>query len=124
MTILLAVAAGGAVGAVSRYLTSAVVSRAFGAGFPYGTFAVNILGSLIMGFVLVRLATSFEASPSLKALITAGFLGSFTTFSTFSMDSFALIQSGAFGAAAAYILLSVGIGLASFWAGALLGQAI
>lgn len=102
------VALGGAGGAVSRYALMSVLGRWLGFGFPYGTLAVNVLGSFAMG-VLVALLTRYlpPAQNEIRALVAVGFLGAFTTFSTFSLDVVTLYERGQWGAALLYIGLSV-----------------
>lgn len=102
------VALGGAGGAVSRYWFMALVGRRFGDGFPYGTLGVNVLGSFAMGVLVALLARYLPpAQNELRALVAVGFLGAFTTFSTFSLDIIALYERGQWAAAVAYSLLSV-----------------
>ena len=86
MKILLAVAAGGALGAVGRYLVITQVGHWFGTGFPLGTIVVNVLGSFAMGLLIESAALFWSPSQELRALLAVGVLGAFTTFSTFSMD--------------------------------------
>lgn len=93
MLRILYIAVGGAVGAVMRYWLSGIIQRVFNSGFPWGTLSVNLVGSLIIGF----LWGAFEAvvvSQNMKIMIFIGLLGSFTTFSTFSLESFHLIRDG------------------------------
>lgn len=102
---LLQVAAGGALGSVLRYLVVLGALRAFGAGFPYGTLAVNIAGSLVMGLVFVWLTE--RDLLRLAPLFMPGLLGGFTTFSAFSLDAWLLWDRGAEGLAIAYAAGSV-----------------
>lgn len=87
-----------------------------GAGFPWGTLAVNVLGSLVLG-VVVRTAELSAMSPELRAFLAVGLCGAFTTFSTFSLETLALLQAGAWPRAAAYALGSLALGLAAVAAG-------
>jgi fluoride exporter len=103
---LLVVGLGGAAGALSRYWAIGWVQALAGIGFPWGTLAVNVGGSLVLGFALAWLQ-SMAPSPQLRDLIAVGFLGSFTTFSTFSWETLALIREGAWGRAGGYALGSV-----------------
>jgi len=103
----IAIALGGAVGAVARYGMANGVYAVLGRGFPYGTFAVNLMGSLLMGFLFVFLLERINAGPEMRAAIIVGFLGSFTTFSTFSMETLTLMNQGAYTKAALNIVLSV-----------------
>ena len=88
--ILLAVGAGGFLGAVSRFMLSGWVQRITGSSFPYGTLAVNVLGSFLIGFLLLYFEQS--VAPQQKALVMTGFLGALTTFSTFSLETVLMLQ--------------------------------
>jgi fluoride exporter len=107
MTQLLAIAAGGAVGALLRYGTSVAVHSRLGAAFPYGTLTVNILGSLLMGFLYIWLTERLAAGPALRAFLLIGVLGAFTTFSTFSIETVNLMEAGHAGKALVNVLVSV-----------------
>lgn len=107
MTQVLAIAAGGAIGALLRYWTSIAVHSRLGMAFPYGTLAVNILGSLLMGFLYIWLIDRMTAGPALRAFLLIGVLGAFTTFSTFSIETLNLMEAGHPGKALANILVSV-----------------
>ena len=113
---LLVVAAGGALGAVSRYLTTGWVQSLSGEFFPWGTLVVNVVGSLTLGFMLVWLQASV-ASAEARQFVAIGFLGSFTTFSTFSWEVFALLRDGAWWRASGYLAGSVLLGLAAVLVG-------
>ena len=107
MNIVFAVAVGGAVGAVGRYLVVSGIGQWLGMGFPWGTLTVNVVGSLAMG-VLFELGTLvWSPSPELRAMLMVGVLGSFTTFSAFSLDVAELAGRGAWLAVAAYVVVSV-----------------
>jgi len=118
------VALGGSVGAVARYAIGVAVVRLLGSGFPYGTMFVNIVGSFIMGLVAAWLVARGVGSEKLQALIAVGFLGSFTTFSTFSLDMVRLIEVGRYGDAALYMLVSVLVGVTALVAGLAAGRLI
>jgi len=109
---LLVVAAGGALGAVGRYLTTGWIQGLTGEFFPWGTFAVNVVGSLALGFGLIWLQASV-ASAEARQFVAIGFLGSFTTFSTFSYEAVAMLRDGEWWRAGGYIAGSVVIGLAA-----------
>jgi len=113
---LLLVAFGGACGSVLRYVTGAVVLRHVGTvQFPWGTFTVNVLGCAIAG-ALIGLGEQFEfLTAEMRLLVFTGFLGGFTTFSAFGVDTLALIERGEWGIAAGYVLSSVLCGLAALW---------
>ncbi len=122
MQTLLAIALGGALGAVSRHFVSSTIMKLSGGGFPLGTFAVNILGSLLMGLLIVVFAHKFEATPALRALLTVGFLGSFTTFSTYSLETVLLVERGDIQGAVLYAGGSLVIGVLALVAGMWLGR--
>ncbi len=112
MKLILAIAAGGAFGAVARHYVSFQVSMWFGRDFPWGTLAVNIAGSFILGALIEVMALVWSPGQEIRALLTVGMLGAFTTFSTFSLDTVLLIERGdtatAMGYVASSLLLSVG----------------
>ncbi len=118
MTKLLIIGLGGFLGAISRYLVAGwVQDLSQSVHFPYGTLAVNIIGSFLLGF-LVRYAFLYGAfSPETRLLIFIGFLGAFTTFSTFSNETFNLFMDGATLPAFMNILANVLLGLAAVWLG-------
>lgn len=114
---LLLVALGGAVGSVCRYLLSSMNV----ASWPWGTFAVNILGSLIIG-LLVGLVSKGVVSPEMKLLLVTGFCGGFTTFSTFANESFGMMKAGDASQMALYVGASVVVGILAVWAGIMLSN--
>lgn len=107
MNHFLIVAAGGAAGAGLRHLTGLAALRLLGAGFPWGTLAVNLAGSFAMGLFIEWLARRAGGSPELRLFVATGILGGFTTFSAFSLDVAALWERGAGALAATYVLASV-----------------
>lgn len=117
MKLLFAVAMGGAVGAMGRFVVMNAVGSMVGHGFPWGTFAVNLIGSFVLGALIEVSALHWSPSPEVRAFLVVGMLGAFTTFSTFSLDSYTLIERGQFGAVAAYIAGSVILGVLGLWAG-------
>jgi CrcB protein len=117
MSIYISIALGGSLGAISRYWVSTATYSWLGNNFPYGTLMVNVTGSLVMGFLTVVLVQRFDVSDEVRLALIVGFLGSFTTFSTFSMDTIHWIESGAVIKALAYILVSVTACVLGAWAG-------
>ena len=103
----LAVALGGALGAMSRYWVYNAFLGWNGNRFPHATLAVNVLGSFLIGLAFVLLTERVQIGPEWRGFVTVGFLGAFTTFSTFSLDALGLMGQGHYGAALAYILGSV-----------------
>lgn len=118
------VALGGAAGSVCRYLVGLWSIRHFGPTFPWGTLIVNILGSFAIGLLIEMVARRFNASGEMRVLLVTGFLGGFTTFSTFSLDVVALFEKGATMTAAGYLLASVVLPLAAVFAGLALGRSM
>lgn len=116
-TSLLLVAAGGATGSVCRYLVSIGASRLFGPVFPWGTMIVNVLGSLTMGIFAGLLALVLDGSTPLRLFVAVGFLGGFTTLSSFSLDTVTLWERGAHLAAGGYALASIVVSLCALVAG-------
>lgn len=117
MKMLLAVALGGAVGAVARYKTIGWVAHLTGPGFPWGTLTVNVLGSFIMGVLIETGARRQVLTPELRALIAVGGLGAFTTFSSFALDVATLWERGETGPVAAYVAASTALSILALFAG-------
>ena len=113
MTQMMAIAAGGALGALLRYWTSLAVHSRLGSGFPYGTLMVNVLGSLLMGFLYIWLIERIAAGATLRAFLLIGVLGAFTTFSTFSMETLNLVEGGQLGKALLNVVVSVTVCMAA-----------
>jgi len=115
--IIAAIAIGGAVGAVARHFVGVQMLRLFGSGFPWGTISVNVVGSFAMGALVELMAVRWNVGPELRAFMTVGVLGAFTTFSTFSLDVAVLGGRGAVFPAALYVLLSVGLSISALFFG-------
>lgn len=110
-------------GSITRYAVSGAVSRV-NESFPWGTFAVNITGSFILGLLVAAMAHRFVLHPDLRIAMTVGFLGAYTTFSTFALETFQLAETRAWGWATANVVLSPAVGLAAVWLGTLAGRRI
>tara|TARA_R110002126_G_scaffold129801_1_gene272837 strand:- start:181 stop:558 length:378 start_codon:yes stop_codon:yes gene_type:complete len=119
---LLQVALGGAIGASGRYLTGVAAIRLMGPGFPWGTLVVNVLGSFLMGAIIVILA--HLSANRLAPFLMTGVLGGFTTFSAFSLDALTIYERGQSGLAAAYVLASVILSLGAIVAGMALARSV
>ena len=111
MQALFAVAAGGMVGAVLRHLVNVAAMKVVGPGFPVGTMIVNITGSFAMGVLVAAMALSWNVSQEMRLFLAVGLLGSFTTFSTFSLDVYTLFERGAYGLLILYAFGSFGLSL-------------
>jgi len=122
VTRVLAIALAGAFGAVARYGLSGLVQRFAGPRFPLGTLAVNVLGCFLLGLLATLSLERWSISPTTRAALLIGFLGAFTTFSTFSYETLALIREGAAWRAVLNIVLSVMVCLAAAWAGVALAS--
>lgn len=118
----LLIALGGSAGAVARFWVGTTVAGRLGTRFPYGTFIINITACLIIGFSLEYLGRHIELNPAWRYLIPTGFIGAYSTFSTFEWETFANLQSGAFFIAGLYVVLSLVLGLLAVWAGVLLAK--
>lgn len=117
MSSIVAIAAGGAVGAVARYLLTVQVGHLLGLGFPYGTLIINVAGSMFLGMLLEVMALFWSVGNDFRAFLVIGVLGSFTTFSTFSLDVMVMFNRGDIVAASLYVLASVGFALVAFAGG-------
>jgi CrcB protein len=105
---IFAVAVGGAIGSVLRYLLNIEVSRNLGTNFPWGILVVNILGCFVMGAIAESFALKFSAPQEVRSFIMTGIMGGFTTFSAFALDTGNLVERDAFGLAGLYVTASVG----------------
>ncbi|HET7569824.1 MAG TPA: fluoride efflux transporter CrcB [Gammaproteobacteria bacterium] len=120
----LAVAIGGAVGCCARYGLSQLIHLFYGRSFPVATLTINVLGSFALGFLFFWTLERLTIGPTLRLAILTGGLGGFTTFSTFMVETLILVEEGAFGRAALYVLLSVVLGFAAAFAGGYLSRVI
>ncbi len=123
MPNLFLVMLGGAIGAAFRYQVGRVAAERLGHGFPWGTLAVNLVGSLLMGLLASVVAQGVRASEPLLLFMGVGVLGGFTTFSAFSLETARMIERGEFVSAAAYVFSSVVAGVALLFVGLWVGRA-
>lgn len=120
----LAISVGAVIGANLRFLVGRWIAERLGTGFPFGTLAVNVTGSLVIGLVMVLLTERAAAPAWVRPMVAIGLLGSYTTFSTYSYETLALVQHGSYLAAMLNVLANVGACLAGAYLGTLLGRAI
>ena len=123
MTRFLLIALGGSLGALARYGASFWVQERVAGAFPYGTFIVNISGCLIMGLVMTRLNEGAEVSVNWRFLIPVGFIGAYTTFSSFEFEMFRLAEQGASLVGLAYMVSSLVLGYLALWLGVIMARA-
>jgi len=121
---LIAVAIGGAAGAVMRWLMASGIQKMAGGAFPWGTFAVNAIGSFLLGFLFVWLIERSTASELLRLALTVGFLGAFTTFSTYSLESIRLLEEGALALAFGNVIGQLIVCLTLTWLGIQLARTL
>jgi len=124
MKMILSIALGGALGAVGRHVVGHMVAERFGRDFPYGTLAVNVIGSFLMGFLVIALASRFDASPEWRGFLAVGVLGGFTTFSAYSLEVALLFERGAMQMSALYAFLSVILAVGALLGGMVAGRAV
>lgn len=124
MSLVLLAAAGGAIGAALRHLTNNLCGQLFGGAFPWGTFAVNAVGSLLMGLLVALFAVRWNAPLEVRVFLATGMLGGFTTYSAFSLDFAHLIERKAYLSAAGYAGGTVLVCFAAVFAGLALGRAL
>ena len=115
---------GGAVGAVARFIVSTKITEKFGNSFPYGTLTINVIGSFLMGLLAITLVERMHIDPLYRLGIFVGFLGAFTTFSTFSIETLNLFDQGMPLRALLNIISSVLFSVLAVWLGVLIGKAI
>jgi len=120
----LLIAVGGAVGSIARYWVGSTVANRMGTRFPYGTFVINITACVIIGFSLTFLARRVDLNPAWRFLIPVGFIGAYSTFSTYEWETLSTLRAGAFFLAALYAVSSLILGLAAVWGGAMIAELI
>lgn len=118
----LLIAFGGALGSIARYWVGSTISGRIGARFPYGTFVINITACVIIGFTLTYLGKRADLSPAWRYLFPVGFIGAYSTFSTYEWETLSTLRSGAFALGALYAVGSLVLGLVAVWAGTLLAD--
>jgi len=118
------IAFGSAIGGASRYALGLAIQQRVGAGFPTSTLIINVTGSLVLGFLLRAAFASATFTPEVRALLTTGFCGGYTTFSTFSYDTALLLERGQYGRAALYVTLSVVLAIAATFVGFAIAQSV
>lgn len=122
MRAYLAIAIGGTLGCWARYGMTLLVQGVWGRGFPVATLSINVLGSFLMGFLFTETLERLAIGPHVRLGILTGFLGGFTTFSTFAIEALLLAEQGEAGKSALYIVLSVGLGLLAVFGGAYIAR--
>lgn len=118
------IAVGGSFGAIARYWVGSAVASKLGTKFPYGTFVINITACIIIGFSLELLGKHVELNPAWRYLIPTGFVGAYSTFSTFEWETFTSLQTGSFAVAGAYVVSSLVIGLIGIWCGVSIARVV
>ena len=118
----LLIALGGALGSIARYWVGSTVAGRMGARFPYGTLLVNITACVVLGFTLTYLSKRADLNPAWRYLIPVGFIGAYSTFSTYEWETLSTMRSGAFALAGLYAVGSLVLGLAATWCGTTLAD--
>jgi fluoride exporter len=118
------IAVGGALGSMARYWVGSTVAGRLGAKFPYGTFVINMTACLVIGFAVTFLGKRVEINPAWRYLIPVGFIGAYSTFSTYEWETLSTLRAGAFALAALYAVGSLVVGLVAVWAGVVLAEMV
>ena len=118
------VGAGGCLGSILRFWVGSYIGSRMGTRFPYGTFVINITGSFLIGLVFAILTARTHWSPNWQYLISIGFIGGYTTFSSFEYETLRTIQDGQIGLGFLYVAVSVIVGFVAVWGGVMAGRAI
>lgn len=113
---------GGGTGALARYVASSTIMTRFGGTFPLGTLVINITGSFVIGFLMTILTERFKLDPNWRLLLVVGFLGGYTTFSSFEWETYTAVRDGARWTGALNVVSSVILGYLAVWLGAMLGR--
>jgi fluoride exporter len=116
------IAVGGSLGSLARFWVGSAVADRLGTRFPFGTFVINITACVIIGFSLAFLGKHVELNPAWRFLVPVGFVGAYSTFSTFEWETFSSLQTGAFMTAGLYVVLSFVVGLIGVWCGVLIAR--
>jgi fluoride exporter len=116
-SVAIAVLIGGAIGSLLRLLVGAAIQQRVGLAFPVGTLVINVTGSLLLGFIMRFALDTTAVTPVVRALLTTGFCGGYTTFSTFSFETVDLVREGLYARAGAYVASSVVLGLVAAFTG-------
>jgi CrcB protein len=120
----LLIAAGGALGSMARYWVGSTIASRVGIKFPYGTLVVNITACIVIGFTLTYMGKRADLDPAWRFLVAVGFIGAYSTFSTYEWETLSTLRSGAFLLAALYAVGSLILGLTATWCGAALAEAL
>jgi CrcB protein len=118
------IALGGSLGSIARFWVGSAVANRMGTKFPYGTFLINITACVIIGFSLTFFGRRAELNPAWRFFVPVGFVGAYSTFSTFEWETFSNLQTGAFLIAVSYVVLSFIVGLIGVWCGVLTARAV
>ncbi|HTV56358.1 MAG TPA: fluoride efflux transporter CrcB [Terriglobia bacterium] len=118
------IAIGGALGSIARYWVGSTISGRLGTRFPYGTFVINMTACVIIGFALTYLSRRVELSAAWRFLVPIGFVGAYSTFSTYEWETLSSMRSGALLLAALYAVGSLLLGLVAVWGGSLLAEVL
>ena len=118
----LLILAGGGVGSLARYLVGSAVMTRLVTRFPLGTLVVNVTGSFLIGLLMTLLTERFQPHPNWRLVLVVGFLGGYTTFSSFEWETYAAVRDGGFWIGLANVVGSVSLGYAAVWLGALLAR--
>jgi CrcB protein len=118
------IAVGGALGSLARYLVGSAVAARLGTRIPFGTFIINVSACVLIGFSVELLGRHADFNPAWRYLVPTGFIGAYSTFSTFEWETFANLQIGSFTVAGLYLVLSIVLGLVGVWCGVLLANLV
>jgi CrcB protein len=116
------IALGGALGSIARYWVGSTIAGRLGTRFPYGTFVINMSACVIIGFSLTYLGKRAELSPAWRFLVPIGFIGAYSTFSTYEWETLSSLRAGAFSLSALYSIGSMLLGLVAAWGGVMLAE--
>ena len=118
----LLVVIGGGIGALARYVAASAIMSRFGGRFPLGTLVINVTGSFLIGFLMTVLAERYKVNPAWRLLLVVGFLGGYTTFSSFEWETYSTIRDGGLLSGMLNVISSIMLGYVAVWLGAMLGR--